>query len=76
MRGTFIIRLVRWRYSLLALSALLVAACAPASASVLVPGSPPTSTPEVRQQAPEVTPSDPTNLASGQYEFLEFYAPL
>jgi hypothetical protein len=66
-----------WRYGLLGLMGLLLTACASAalpSAVKVLPAI--TSTPTARRQAIEAAPSDPVDLAAGQYQFLEFYSPL
>jgi hypothetical protein len=66
-----------WRFGLLGLIGLLLAACASAALPSAVKVAPtPTLTPTARQHAIESAPSDPVVLARGGYQLLEFYSPL
>jgi len=77
MRNRFTLDLNRWRYGLLGLIGLLLAACASAALPSAVEVAPtPTLTPTARKQAIESAPSDPVDLAGGGYQLLEFYSPL
>jgi len=77
MRNHFTLDVNCWRYGLLGLIGLLLAACASTALPSAVKVMPTiTSTPTARQQAIEAAPSDPVDLAAGQYQFLEFYSPL
>jgi len=77
MHNRFTLNFDRWRYGLLGLIALLLTACASAALPSSVEVLPtPTLTPTARRQAIVSAPSDPVDLASGRYQFLEFYSPL
>jgi hypothetical protein len=77
MRNRLTLDVNGWRCGLLGLIGLLLTACASATLPAAMPVAPTsTSTPTARQQAIEAAPSDPVDLAAGQYQFLEFYSPL